>query len=147
MLTVATLVFFVSGEAYHRAWQSGFPPDKRLNRLGDLLSAAGALALGVALMMLGHPFLAATAGLLHAVGKFGSTVCKPDGAPGPEWPWIFRASVLVSRIPAMLAALIELLGHFPALAHGGPTLPAMMPATLLICYVLWAKADLLLFKH
>jgi hypothetical protein len=147
MLTLATLVFFVSGEAYHRAWQYGYPPDKRLNRLGDLLSAVGALALGVALLKLGQPFLAATAGLLHAAGKLSSAICKSDAASGTDWPWIFRASVLVSRVPAMLAALIELLGHLTALTHGGPTLPALMPATLLVCYVLWAKADLLLFRR
>jgi hypothetical protein len=147
MLTLGTFVFFFSSESYHRAWQNGFPPDKRLTRLGDLLSAVGALALGAALLALGQPFLAATAGLLHAAGKFGSAVCKADGASGTDWPWLFRASVLVSRVPAMLAALIELLGHLPALAHGGPTLPALMPATLLVCYMLWAKADLLLFRH
>lgn len=147
MLTLATLVFFVSGEAYHRAWQNGFPPDRSLTRVGDFLSAIGALALGVALLALGQPFLAATAGFLHAAGKFGSSVCKTDGASGTDWPWIFRASVLASRIPAMLAALIELAGHLPALVHGGPTLPALMPATLLVCYLLWARADLLLFRR
>jgi hypothetical protein len=147
MLTLATLVFFVSGEAYHRAWQNGFPPDKSLNRRGDLLSAIGAMALGAALFALGHPFLAATAGIMHAAGKFGSALCKSEAAQGISWPWIFRASVLASRVPAMLAALIELLGHLPALAQGAPALPALMPATLLVCYLLWAKADLMLFRH
>ena len=28
-LTAATAVFFVSGEAYHRAWAQGAPPDPR----------------------------------------------------------------------------------------------------------------------
>jgi hypothetical protein len=147
MLTLATLIFFVSGEAYHRAWQNGFPPDKGLNRLGDFLSAIGALALGAALFALGHPVLAATAGLMHAAGKFGSTMCTREAGQGVNWPWIFRASVLASRLPAMLAALIELAGHVPVLAQGEPVLPALMPATLLVCYLLWAKADLILFRH
>jgi hypothetical protein len=147
MLTLATLIFFVSGETYHRAWQNGFPPHKGLNRLGDLLSAIGALALGSALLSLGHPFLAATAGLMHAAGKFGSAMCTGDAQQGVNWPWIFRASVLASRLPAMLAALIELVGHLPMLVRGAPVLPALMPAILLTCYLLWAKADLILFRH
>ena len=28
MLTLATLIFIFSGEAYHRAWANGFPPDR-----------------------------------------------------------------------------------------------------------------------
>jgi hypothetical protein len=147
MLTLATLIFFISGEAYHRAWQNGFPPDKGLNRLGDLLSAIGALALGAALLALGHPFLAATAGLMHAAGKFGSAICTSEAGEGVNWPWIFRASVLASRVPAVLVALIELLAHLPMLVQGEPVLPALMPATLLICYMLWAKADLVLLRH
>ena len=71
-LTAATAVFFLSGEAYHRAWAHGAPPKDALNRRGDLLSAIGALILGIALLSLGQVMLAATAGGLHALGKFGS---------------------------------------------------------------------------
>ena len=135
MLTIATLVFIISGEAYHRAWVNGFPPDPALNRLGDLTSGIGALALGAGLLMLGQPILAATSGLLHAFGKFGSALHRPDPASLYDWPWIFRALVIQSRLPAILAALIELAHLLPALAQGAPLMPLVTPAALLICYL------------
>ena len=42
-LTLATAVFFWSGEVYRRAWANGSPPNPVLNRRGDLLSGVGAL--------------------------------------------------------------------------------------------------------
>ena len=72
-LTVATLVFFLSGEVYHRAWARPDAPDRRLNRLGAFLSGIGAIALGAALFLFGQPLLAATAGLLHALGKLANS--------------------------------------------------------------------------
>jgi hypothetical protein len=146
MLTFATLVFMLSGEAYHRAWANGFPPDPALNRLGDFTSGIGALALGVGLLMLGQPILAATSGLLHAFGKFGSALHRPSAASHYDWPWIFRAVVIESRVPAILAALIELARLAPGLAEGAPLMPLVTPAALLICYLLWTKADILLLK-
>ena len=146
MLTIATLVFMLSGEAYHRAWSNGFPPDPALNRLGDLTSGIGALALGIGLLMLGQPILAATSGLLHAFGKFGSALHQPNAASLYDWPWIFRIVVIESRVPAILAALIELARLFPGLAEGAPLMPLVTPAALLVCYLIWTKADILLLK-
>jgi hypothetical protein len=147
-LTVAMLIFFWSGEVYHRAWANGFPPDTRLNRKGDLLSAFGALALGVGLLILQQPILAATAGLLHAIGKLGSALHRPDYAAasaGRRRPDPWRAVVLFSRIPAMAAALIELVRVVPQLGTDLPVSAAVAPAVLLGCYLAWAKADLMLF--
>jgi hypothetical protein len=137
-LTAATAVFFWSGEVYHRAWARGFPPDEGLNRRGDLLSGIGAVALGVALLGFGQPVLAAFSGLLHALGKLGSAFAWRSAGWPAGWPDAWRTAVLASRVPAMLAALIELarVAAWPAAAG---------PLTLLVCYVLWAKADLLLF--
>jgi hypothetical protein len=146
MLTIATLVFMLSGEAYHRAWANGFPPNPALNRLGDLTSGIGALALGIGLLTLGQPILAATSGLLHAFGKFGSALHRPNPASLYDWPWIFRAVVIESRAPAILAALIGLARLLPGLTEGAPLMPLVTPAALLVCYVIWAKADLLLLK-
>jgi hypothetical protein len=146
MLTLATLVFMFSGEAYHRAWANGFPPDPSLNRLGDLTSGIGAVALGVGLLMLGQPILAATSGLLHAFGKFGSALHRPNATSLYDWPWIFRALVIESRVPAILAALIELARLIPGLTEGAPLIPLVAPAALLICYLIWTKADILLLK-
>ncbi|TNC64006.1 hypothetical protein [Rubellimicrobium roseum] len=149
-LTVATLVFFWSGEVYHRAWADPDRPDARLNRQGDLLSAIGAVALGISLALLGMPLLAATAGLMHALGKFGSALHRP-GAPPPfgwptAWPDLFRSVVLLSRVPATLAAALALAA---GVAGAGPEVivPALLgPGVLLLCNLLWARADLLLFR-
>ena len=145
-LTAATAVFFLSGEAYHRAWAHGAPPKDALNRRGDLLSAIGALILGIALLSLGQVMLAATAGGLHALGKFGSAF-RWRTLPGwpSAWPNFYRTAVLASRVPAILAALIGLVSALPQVAAGAPLAGLLTPLTLLVCYALWCKADLLLF--
>jgi hypothetical protein len=139
-ITVAMLIFFWSGESYHRAWANGFPPDASRNRQGDILSGYGALALGLGLLLIGEALLAATAGLLHALGKFGSafhhrlparwTALRPDP---------FRSAVLMSRFPAIALVIIEI-------ARSGTLSDGLAPGLLLVCYLLWAKADLLLFR-
>ena len=146
MLTIATLVFMASGEAYHRAWANGFPPIAALNRLGDFLSGIGAVALGLGLLMLGQPILAATSGLLHAFGKFGSALYRAKRPSATDWPWIFRAVVIQSRVPAILAALIELARLGPGVGDGAPLAPIVTASSLFVCYALWTKADLLLLK-
>ena len=143
-LSVAMLVFFWSGEIYHRAWSNGFPPDAALNRRGDVLSGVGALFLGIGLLITGQPMLAATAGLLHAIGKFGSAW---SGSPSakiwpPTWPDLWRSLVLASRLPALLAAILSLAFMAPG---EGVNLAMITPVTLILCYLLWIKADLLLF--
>ncbi|TPN54949.1 hypothetical protein FJ976_08355 [Mesorhizobium sp. B1-1-9] len=147
-LTLATLVFFCGGEAYHRAWARQDPPDLALNRLGDFLSGLGAIGLGIALLLLGDPLLAATSGLLHALGKFGSTFHTP-GTQVPVWPaaWPdpFRSAVLASRLPAILAAAVALGWALQEVWSGGSFAVLAMPLTLLGCYALWTRADLLLF--
>lgn len=150
-MTVATVIFFCAGELYHRAWQAGDAPDGPLDRLADLLSGIGAIALGCALWLLGQPLLAVTAGALHALGKFASAAAPDGRAAVPGWPagWPdpFRSMVVASRAPALLAAGADLWRTaLAALTDAGPALPVVMPATLLACYLLWTRADLLLFK-
>lgn len=146
-LTAATVVFFWSGEEYHRAWSRGKPDPAGLWR-GDFLSGIGALALGISLFLVGDMVLAATAGLLHAAGKFGSAF-KPGGETatflGLPRSELYRVSVLFSRFPAITAALFAIA---QALTDGGPDLFSSlgMPATLVACYLLWSWADVLLFK-
>ena len=141
-LTGATAIFFVSGEAYHRAWAHGAPPVEALNRRGDLLSGIGALVLGLALLGLGQVALALTAGLLHALGKFGSAGhWRPLRGWRRDWPDFWRSLVLASRIPAVLATVLGLLD---LLAAGAPTLALLTPLTLLVCYAFWCRADLML---
>lgn len=143
-LSIAMLVFFWGGEVYHRAWARGFPPDRTLNRHGDVLSGVGALFLGVGLLITGQPMLAATAGLLHAVGKFGSAWAGQSRLRlwPATWPDLWRTLVLASRVPALLATL---LGLAVAATRDDSGLALLTPATLILCYALWIKADVLLY--
>ncbi len=142
-LTLSMIVFFWSGEMYHRAWVTG-GPDARFVQRGDIGSAIGAIMLGVGLLILDQPVLAATAGALHAVGKSGSAfgfTRRPPLWPA-GWPDAWRSMVVLSRVPALIAASIEitrnLAGHTP--------LDGAEPAALLLCYLLWLRADILLIK-
>ncbi len=143
-LTAATGVFFWGGEIYRQAWAHGAPPDDHMNRRGDFVSGVGSLLLGMAMMGFGQPLLAAAAGLLMAAGKFGSAAGWTTFPGWPtRWPDPFRAAVLASRLPAILATLVGLLA---ALAASEPPLGTVLgPAVLLVCLGLWARADLLLF--
>lgn len=147
-MTSATAIFFASGEVYHRAWNGHRRPRENINRLGDFLSGLGAVGLGLALFELGHPFLALTSGLLHSVGKFGSACHRSDvemltvGARGPD---PFRTMVLLSRLPAMVAAALGLYASLFKI-EGGHLQHWSTPASLLGSYLLWCWADLLLFR-
>ena len=141
-ITLAMLIFFWSGERYHRAWANGAPPDASLNRLGDLSSGWGAMLLGLGLFMLGQPVLAATSGLLHAVGKFGSTLHPDVQNRVPFGPRAFRLTVVASRIPALVAVLIEV----EEALVGDPAQPLAASTLLVLCYLLWLKADVALLK-
>ena len=146
-LTLATVVFFWSGEIYHRAWAGGAPPDPALNRRGDLSSGVGALLLFVALLGLGQVMLAATAGLLHALGKFGSAWgWRPLPGWPATWPDFFRIAVLASRVPALLATTRDLARVAADASSTTPASAWLTPLTLLVCYLLWCKADLMLVR-
>ena len=101
----------------------------------------------MALISLGHVMLAATAGLLHALGKFGSAG-KWQPLPGwrSTWPDFFRTAVLASRVPAMLATSIDLARVAANADAATPAAAWLTPLTLLVCYAVWCKADLMLFR-
>ncbi|KQV09503.1 hypothetical protein ASC89_00865 [Devosia sp. Root413D1] len=143
--TIATLIFLVGGEVYYRAWKDGAGPDQRLNRLGDLLSAAGGTALSVSLLLLGQPLLALATGAFVVLGKLGSAVFGDDSVAPPLWPesWPdpFRLAVLVGRAPAISAAGLDLTYQ---IGGGAPVITLIQPTVLIVCHVLWVKADLLL---
>lgn len=143
-ISIAMLVFLVSGEAYYRAWSRGAPPDARLNRLGDLLSGYGALALFVGLLLVGDLVLALASGLLHAAGKFGSAATGAAAtALKRRRPDPFRTAVLASRVPALLLLGFAIAGGVAA-PDGDPA-KLLGAAVLFVCYLLWARADLMLF--
>jgi hypothetical protein len=112
-----------------------------------MLSGVGVLVLFLALLSLGQVMLAVTAGLLHALGKFGSAA-KWRPVPGwrASWPDFFRTAVLVSRVPAILAAALDLARVAATSGAATPASVWMTPLTLLVCYALWCKADLMLFR-
>jgi hypothetical protein len=147
-LTVATLIFLVSGEAYHRAHRTGAAPDVHLNRLADLLSTAGAVALTVSLALLGQAGLAVLSGVAIALGKLGSTVFGDDraglGAWPLAWPDPFRILVLSGRTIVLAAVVLTLLEHRPDLARNVGSQTLLQSATLAICHVIWLRADFLL---
>src|SRR5690606_38333218 len=95
------------------------------------------------------PVLAATSGLLHAVGKLGSAVdftrLGASRERSTELHVALRWTVVASRGPALLVAAIGLAALWLAPA-GTSTDAALMLATLLVSYALWTVADLLLLR-
>lgn len=157
-LSVSMIMFFVSGEMYHRALATCSEPDVVMLRRADFLSGVAALVLAVALVLFGSLWLALVSTVLLAGGKLGNAL-SPDG----RWPvriellslggtklrreWdLYRLAPLLSRAPAITAILIEITR---LLAVGPPdiALPLAQSAVLLVCYLLWARADLLLLRH
>lgn len=136
-ISLAMLIFFWSGEQYHRAWSRGGPPDARLNRRGDVSSGWGALMLGLGLLLTGQPVLAASSGLLHAAGKFGSALPAKVQSALPFGPGLCRGAVVASRLPALALVLVE--------AEAG-TQPLGAAALLTGCYLIWLTADLRLMR-
>jgi hypothetical protein len=146
-LTTATIIFLISGEVYHRAWRAANAPDAHLNRLADLLSAAGTVALVISLIYLGQPVLAVFTGLLIVLGKLGSAVFgdDPDAVPfwPSSWPNLFRWMVLAGRVPGIAAASLELWNQLGT-GNLGPSIT--QPAVMVLCHLLWIWADFLLFQ-
>lgn len=146
-LTIAILIFLVSGEMYHRAWSRGFPPDRRCNWWGDLLSGIAAVVLTMALSAFGNILLALASGLLLAAGKFGSALV-PENYEAPDanpWPRRFRMAVVASRAPALAALAIELVTLVMSYEAAPPGSTIITPV-MLVCYLLWTRADLLLMQ-
>ena len=147
-LTVATAIFLVSGETYHRAWAGRAVPSVRLNRIADVLSAAGAMALTISLIFTGQALLAAASGVLTVGGKLGSAVTCDDCSRLRVWPahWRdpFRMVVLLGRAPGLIAAAIDLTSHLLGRAAATDLWSLLPSATLVVCYGLWIRADLML---
>lgn len=147
-MSAATLVFLVSGELYHRAFAGADGPDPSLNRMADLMAGVGSLLLGIGLLMFGHVLLAVAAGGLLALGKFGSAFRPACGATvsgrAASWPDPFRLAVVAGRFPAMLASGANCWTTSLFVLAGGSALSLLTPAAMLVCQLLWLKADLLL---
>ena len=55
--------------------------------------------------------------------------------------------MLASRLPAIFAAAAGSVGALPLVWSGASWTLVAAPLTLLVCYLLWAKADLLLLQE
>lgn len=156
-LSLAMIMFFVSGEMYHRALATRSEADVMMLRWADFLSGVAALVLAVSLVLFGSLWLALVSTVLLAGGKLGNAL-SPEGrwpvrieflSPGGttlrrEWD-LFRVAPLLSRVPAIVAILIEITR---LLTVGPPDLALHLAqsAVLLVCYLLWARADFLLLR-
>lgn len=146
-LTGATLVFLWGGIVYTKAWSSGAPPNAELNRQGDVLSGVGAILLGIGLVMAGDPWLAGSAGVLHAAGKFGSALGGAAAWRGSRVQAriadLCKDLVLVSRGPAVLAGAAGLWRELMALESMQGLLLSL---SFMTCCLIWAVADWMLLS-
>lgn len=149
-ITVSTVFFFWSGEEYRRAWRPGRAPDRARNRRGDLLSSLGAVLLGIGLSVLGNPLLAATSGFMHAAGKLGSAIGLEARLRLFGWSTpasnVFRLSVVLSRVPAILLTLGAIASDFERLAPAPALGRSVLPGATMVCLCVWAGADLMLAR-
>lgn len=144
-LTFATIIFLVSGEIYRAAWMDKGPAGQQLKQSADLVSAVGAVMLSLSLLLMGHILLAIASGILVAGGKLGSAVTADDPNELPLWPlhWPdpLRGAVLIGRLPGLAVALADFLVR---LSYVGLSQDTLRPATLIVCTLLWIRADLML---
>jgi hypothetical protein len=139
LLSLATLIFFVAGLAYTRAWRDIADPDRKMSQLGDGLSGVAAVIFGAGVAILGSPVLAASGGAMHALGKFGSaffTESKCRGTPNRVSSFC-KELVLMSRIPAICAATAGVVQ-----AEHGTTVQLILSLNVIFCCIVWAAADI-----
>lgn len=139
MLSLATLIFFVAGLAYTRAWHNDAAPDRKMSQVGDALSGIAAIAFGAGVALLGNPILAASGGAMHALGKFGSAflVESKSGRMPNRLSYLCKQLVLLSRIPAICAAAVGLVQ-----AEHGTTVQIILSINVIFCCIVWAAADI-----
>ncbi len=144
LTTTATLVFWMSGIHYAKAWAHGFPPHASANALGHALSTFGALLVGLALMGLARTevslALAIIATILHTGGKLASW-------QAPQADDYFKPMPLYSRIPYVTTLCLDMrdiiLSRHPIHEM---TAGLALPLCLLAATLFWARADWLLLQ-
>lgn len=144
-LTLAVFIFLISGEVYHRAWSHHGERALRLVRIGDGLSGFAAVVLTVALVQVGDAWLGLIGGLLLIIGKFGTAVLpeRPDATRIAERSTKFlRLLVVASRGPSLAALAVAIFVS----ADSGSIADLAMPILMVVCYLLWLWADILLLR-
>jgi hypothetical protein len=146
--SMATVLFWLGGLKYARAWSHGFPPDATANAAGHALSSGGALLIGFALIGLARSdvalALALVATFMHLGGKLASWRI-------PDNDCYFKALPLYSRIPYVTALCLDLRAEYLSGASGTALAAALLlPLGLLVAAGFWGRADWLLLpipKH
>ena len=144
LTTAASLVFWVSGMQYAKAWSKGFPPEAKSNNAGHALSTLGALTIGVALMGLARTevalALAFIATILHAGGKLASW-------RAPNADDYFKPMPLYSRVPYVTTLCLDMRSDVLAGSALNDVVTGLaLPLFLLAATMFWARADWLLLQ-
>ncbi len=143
-LTLAMILFLISGEVYHHAGK----PDSRAALLpwADFISGLAAISLTVALLWLGETTAAWLAGVMLVAGKLGCAALPVFA----KWDTtrverLLRITVAASRAPSLVALGLTVL---PALRGEVAFDLVLLPLVMILCFLLWLWADLLLlFRH
>lgn len=144
LTTTASVIFWISGMNYAKAWAHGFPPDAKANTYGHALSTLGAVIIGIALMGLARTevslALAIIATILHAGGKLASWQT-------PNADDYFKPMPLYSRVPYVTTLCLDMRSDFlMSTTWDGLLNSVVLPFFLLIATMFWAKADWLLLQ-
>ena len=139
-VSLGSLIFFVGGSRYDQAWANGFPPDIGKNNQGHFWSAIGAALLAAGLVGLSQSSLALGAalvgGFLQIGGKAGSLI-------DPRRDAFYKYLPLVSRAPA----IVSLLADIDANVTSADATHSILPALLIGCNLIWARADTMLMPE
>lgn len=142
LTSMAVAFFLMSGNRYALAWKNGFPPEQKRNAHGHLLSALGALLIGIALMGLAQNqltlVLALITTILHFGGKFGSWAA-------PRFDAQFKLMPLFSRTTYVATLALDIIAQ---IQHTESTdiliANLILPSCLIAATFFWARADWLL---
>jgi hypothetical protein len=144
LTTAATLIFWISGLQYAKAWAKSFPPEAKANNAGHALSTFGALTIGMSLMGLARTevalALAIIATILHAGGKLASWLA-------PTRDDYFKPMPLYSRIAYVTTLCLDMRSDvLSGVGLNDVITGLVLPVFLLFATTFWARADWLLLQ-
>jgi hypothetical protein len=142
--TAASVIFWIGGMQYAKAWNKGFPPAAKANNAGHALSTLGALIIGIALIGLARSevalALAIIATILHTGGKLVSWYA-------PEADDYFKPMPLYSRVPYVTTLFLDMRSDVMAnTAIAAIPSVVVLPFFLVLATAFWARADWLLLQ-
>lgn len=143
-LTLAMILFLISGEVYHHAAKPG--ARTALLPWADFISGLAAISLTAALLWLGEATAAWVAGVMLVAGKLGCAALPAFvNRDTTRVERLLRVMVAASRAPSLVALGLTVL---PALRGEVAFDLVLLPLIMILCFLLWLWADLLLlFRH